>query len=45
VTKAADDQEVRLSAEYQALSKRLATVGALSSLLVLVTVYFMATQT
>ena len=43
--KAAGDGEVALSAEYRGLSKRLATVGALSSLLVLVTVYFMATQT
>lgn len=42
---AAGDGEVKLSAEYEALSKRLATVGALSSLLVLVTIYFMATQT
>lgn len=42
---AAGDGEVTMSAEYNALSKRLAKVGALSSLLVLVTVYFMATQT
>ncbi len=43
--KAAGDGEVTMSAEYTATSKRLATVGALSSLLVLVTVYFMATHT
>ncbi len=42
---AATDGEVALSAEYQAQSKRLATVGALSSVLVLVTIYFMATHT
>jgi hypothetical protein len=43
--KAAGDGDVTLSPDYQATSKRLATVGALSSVLVLVTVYFMATQT
>lgn len=43
--KAAGDGEVALSAEYDAASKRLANVGAFSSLLVLVTVYFMAAQT
>ncbi len=43
--RAAGDGEVSLSAEYRAQSKRLAIVGALSSLLVLVTVYFMATHT
>jgi hypothetical protein len=41
---AAAGGEVTLSAEYRAQSKRLATVGALSSLLVLVTIYFMATR-
>jgi hypothetical protein len=41
----AGDGEVTMSAEYQALSQRLAMVGALSSLLVLVTIYFMATHT
>jgi hypothetical protein len=43
--KAAGDGEVTMSAEYQATARRLAIVGALSSLLVLLTVYFMATQT
>jgi hypothetical protein len=42
---AAGDGEVTMSAEYQALFQRLARVGALSSLLVLVTIYFMATHT
>jgi hypothetical protein len=42
---AAGDGEVTMSAEYEALAKRLALVGALASLLVLVTVYFMATHT
>ncbi len=42
---AAGDGEVDLSAEYQAQSKRLATVGAFASLLVLLTIFFMATQT
>ena len=42
---AAGSAEVALSAEYEALSRRLATVGALSSLLVLVTIYLMVTQT
>lgn len=41
---AAEGEEVSLSAEYLALSKRLASVGALASLLVLVTVFFMATH-
>jgi hypothetical protein len=41
----AGDGEVSMSAEYEALSKRLAMVGALSSLLVLVTIYFMVTRT
>jgi hypothetical protein len=41
---ASTGDQVVLSAEYQALSKRLAAVGALSSLLVLVTIYFMATH-
>src|ERR1700686_1755757 len=42
---AAGDGEVTLSAEYKALFKRLTTVGSLSSLLVLVTIYFMVTHT
>src|SRR4029077_6444613 len=41
---AAGDGEVTMSEEYTALSKRLATVGALSSLLILVPLYFMATH-
>ncbi len=36
---------VSLSEEYRALTRRLATVGSLLSLLVLVTIYFMATHT
>ncbi len=36
---------ISLSEEYRALTRRLATVGSLLSLLVLVTVYFMATHT
>ncbi len=44
-TAAASDGEVTMSADYEALSGRVAKVGALSSLLVLVTVYFMATHT
>jgi hypothetical protein len=43
---AASGQEaIGLSEEYRALTRRLATVGSLLSLLVLVTVYFMATHT
>jgi hypothetical protein len=42
--KAAGDGEVAMSAEYTAATKRLATVGSLGSLLVLVTVFFMATH-
>lgn len=37
--------EVALSEEYRALTRRLATVGSLLSLLVLVTIYFMVTHT
>ncbi len=39
------DGAIAVSAEYQALAQRLARVGALASLLVLVTIYFMATHT
>jgi hypothetical protein len=42
---AGSDGEVTFSDEYRALTRRLATVGSLLSLLVLVTVYFMATHT
>lgn len=42
---AASDGEGTFSDEYRALTRRLATVGSLLSLLVLVTVYFMATHT
>jgi hypothetical protein len=42
---AAGGGEVTMSAEYQTLARRLANVGALSSLLVLVTIYFMVTRT
>jgi hypothetical protein len=40
-----DGDAVSFSEEYRALTRRLATVGSLMSLLVLVTVYFMATHT
>ncbi|HTU78177.1 MAG TPA: DUF2269 family protein [Solirubrobacteraceae bacterium] len=39
-----DDGEISLSDEYRALVRRLSTVGALLSLLVLVTILFMALQ-
>jgi hypothetical protein len=42
---AAGDGEVVFSEEYRAQSARLARVGAASSVLVLVTIYFMATHT
>jgi hypothetical protein len=42
---AGDAGAVSLSEEYRALARRLAAVGSLLSLLVLVTVYFMATHT
>jgi hypothetical protein len=42
---AAGGDAVSLSDEYRALTRRLATVGSLLSLLVLVTVYLMATHT
>jgi Predicted integral membrane protein (DUF2269) len=42
---AASGGQVTLSAEYQALSRRLALMGALASLLVLVTIYLMVTHT
>jgi hypothetical protein len=42
---AASDGDETFSDEYRALTRRLATVGSLLSLLVLVTVYFMATHT
>jgi hypothetical protein len=42
---AAADGTVTLSAEYRAAARRLAQVRAASSLLVLVTIYFMATHT
>jgi hypothetical protein len=42
---AAGDGEVTMSAEYQALMQRLSRVGAFSSLLVLITIYFMVTHT
>jgi hypothetical protein len=41
---AAGSGEVTMSQEYRDLAKRVATVGALSSLLVLVTIFFMATH-
>jgi hypothetical protein len=42
---AGDADAVSLSEEYSAVARRLAAVGSLLSLLVLVTVYFMATHT
>ncbi len=42
---AGDGDSFSPSQEYRALTRRLATVGSLLSLLVLVTVYFMATHT
>lgn len=42
---AAGDGKVTMSSEYQTLFKRLIVVGSLSSLLVLVTIYFMTTHT
>jgi hypothetical protein len=42
---AAGDGAVSLSAEYRAAAKRLAQVGGLTSVLILVTIYFMATHT
>jgi len=42
---AGGSETVGLSEEYRAVTRRLATVGSLISLLVLVTVYFMATHT
>ncbi len=42
---ASEGGDVTLSDEYRALTRRLATVGSLLSLLVLVTIYFMATHT
>ena len=42
--KAAGEGEVTMSQEYQDAAKRLAVVGTLSSLLVLVTIFFMATH-
>jgi hypothetical protein len=42
---AAGEGELRMSEEYTALARRLAWIGALLSVLVLVTIYFMATHT
>jgi hypothetical protein len=41
----AGDGEVTMSEEYEAVAGRVARVGMIASLLVLATVYFMATQT
>jgi hypothetical protein len=43
--RAASVGEVSMSAEYRALVRRLTRVGALASLLVLITIYFMVTRT
>jgi hypothetical protein len=45
IAAAADGEDVNLSEEYRALARRLATIGALLSLLVLVTIYLMSTHT
>jgi hypothetical protein len=42
---ASGEADAGLSEEYSALTRRLSTVGSLLSLLVLVTVFFMATHT
>jgi uncharacterized membrane protein len=42
---ASGEGQVTMGAEYQALSRRAALVGALANLLVLATIYFMATHT
>jgi uncharacterized membrane protein len=42
---ASGQDAISLSEEYRALTRRLASVGSLLSLLVLVTVYFMTTHT
>jgi small-conductance mechanosensitive channel len=44
VAASADDGEVAWSLEYQAISRRIAIVGALASALVLVAVFFMTTK-
>jgi hypothetical protein len=41
---AAGPSELEMSKEYQALARRLATVGSLLSALVLITILFMATK-
>ena len=41
---ASGDGEVKLSAEYEAICKRIATVGAVASLLVLVALFFMTAK-
>jgi hypothetical protein len=43
-TAATGEGEVTMGAEYQALSRRVAIVGAFANLLVLATIYFMATR-
>lgn len=42
--KAAGDGEVKWGADYQALERRVALVGAISSLLILITIYVMTVQ-
>jgi hypothetical protein len=44
VAAAAPGGDLEMSAEYQALARRLATVGSLLSVLVLITILFMATK-
>jgi Predicted integral membrane protein (DUF2269) len=41
---AAGHGDIEMSAEYQALARRLATIGSLLSALVLITILFMATR-
>jgi Predicted integral membrane protein (DUF2269) len=44
IAAAAHGGDLEMSAEYQALARRLATVGSLLSVLVLITILFMATK-
>jgi hypothetical protein len=44
VNSSGEGQEIVLSEEYRALTRRLAGVGSLLSLLVLITIFFMVTQ-
>ena len=41
---ASGEGEPKLSAEYEAVSKRIATVGAVANLLILVAIFFMTAK-